>query len=242
MKLAIFDVDGTLTNTNGVDDECFVKALAKAHAITEISTDWATYRHTTDSGITLQIFQEKFGRDPDILELDKLQYCFVNLLGQELDSNSSSFRAIPGASAALEFLRQESDWGVAIATGAWRESALLKLRAAKIDIEGIPAAFAEDGLSREEILLSAVAQALQHYRLNSFARTVSIGDGLWDIRTARSLRFSFVGVGGGEAAAYLNRSGAQHVIEDFSDYARFANSLNEAEIPSVERLEQESDR
>ena len=134
-------------------------------------------------------------------------------------------------------MRQESDWAVAIATGCWRESALLKLRAAKIDIDGIPAAFAEDGLSREEILQSAVSQCLEQYRLSSFAKTVSIGDGLWDVRTARRLNFAFLGVGCGEAAALLDRAGAKHVIEDFADYGRLINCLNEAEIPRAECLE-----
>lgn len=69
VKLAIFDIDGTLTNTNCVDNDCFVKALSEAHAITEINTDWATYPNTTDSGITLQIFQETFGHDPEDPEL-----------------------------------------------------------------------------------------------------------------------------------------------------------------------------
>ena len=88
MKLAIFDIDGTLTNTNGVDDECFVKALAEAHAITEIDTDWATYPHTTDSGITLHIFQEKFGRHPEETELGKFKGCFVNMLGVQYESRA----------------------------------------------------------------------------------------------------------------------------------------------------------
>ncbi len=33
MKLAVFDLDGTLTATNAVDDECFVRALRIAHNI-----------------------------------------------------------------------------------------------------------------------------------------------------------------------------------------------------------------
>ena len=231
VKLAIFDIDGTLTNTNSVDDECFVKALSEAHAITEINTDWAAYPHTTDSGITLQIFQEKFGRDPEDSELDKFKYCFVKMLSEQYHSNSSSFSAIAGASVALSRLKREPDWAVAIATGCWRESALLKLRAAKIDIDGIPAAFAEDGLSREEILQSAVSQSLEQYRLSSFAKTVSIGDGVWDVRTARRLNFAFLGVGCGESAAILDRAGAKHVIEDFADYDRLVSILNEAEIP-----------
>lgn len=234
MKLAIFDIDGTLTNTNSVDNECFLKALSEAHAITGINTDWATYPHTTDSGITLQIFQEKFGRDPEDAELDKFKSCFVNMLIEQYESNSSSFTEIAGASVALSRLKRESDWAVAIATGCWRESALLKLRAAQIDIDGIPAAFAEDGLSREEILQSAVSQSLEQHRLSSFARTVSIGDGLWDVRTARLLNFAFLGVAGGERAAILDRAGAKHVIEDFADYCRLLTFLNEAEIPRAE--------
>ena len=234
MKLAIFDIDGTLTNTNSVDNGCFVKALSEAHGITEINTDWATYPHTTDSGITLQIFQEKFGRDPEVSELDKFKSCFVNMLSDRYYSDSSSFTEVTGASVALSRLKRESDWSVAIATGSWRESALLKLKAAKIDVDGIPAAFAEDGLSREEILLSAVSQSLKQYRLSSFAKTVSIGDGLWDVRTARRLNFAFLGVGFGETAGTLDRAGAKHVIEDFADYSRLVSFLNVAQVPGTE--------
>jgi beta-phosphoglucomutase-like phosphatase (HAD superfamily) len=142
MNLAIFDIDGTLTNTNSVDDGCFVKALSEAHAITDINTDWASYAHTTDSGITAQIFHERFGRNPQDSELDKFKSCFVNMLNDRYHSNSTNFTEITGASVALNRLKRESDWAVAIATGCWRESALLKLIAAQIDIEGIPAAFA----------------------------------------------------------------------------------------------------
>ncbi len=237
MKLAIFDIDGTLTNTNNVDNECFVKALSEAHAITEIDTDWAAYPHTTDSGITLHIFQERFGRNPDDTELDKFKYCFVNMLTEQYQTNLSSFDEIVGASTALSRLKREADWAVAIATGCWRESALLKLRAAKIDIEGIPAAYAEDGLSREEILRAAVSQSLEQYGLSAFEKIVSIGDGLWDVHAARRLDFAFLGVGYGESAAMLHQAGAKHVIEDFSDYGQLVSFLNEAEVPQLTRSE-----
>jgi phosphoglycolate phosphatase-like HAD superfamily hydrolase len=234
MKLAIFDIDGTLTNTNSIDNECFVKALAEAHAITEIDTDWASYPHTTDSGITLHVFQERFGRNPEDTELDKFKCLFVNMLSEQYRSNSSSFAEVPGASIALNRLKRESDWAIGIATGCWRESALLKLRAANIDIDGIPAAYAEDGLSREEILQAAVSQTLEQYRLSRFGKIVSVGDGLWDVRTARRLNFTFLGVGCGESAAMLHRAGAKHVIEDFADYDLLVSLLNEVEIPTIE--------
>src|SRR6267142_4267010 len=107
MNLAIFDIDGTLTNTNKVDEDCFVKAFAEAHSINNIVTDWTAYPHTTDSGITQHIFQEKFGRSPEETELGKLKRCFVNMLSEQYRSNSSSFAEISGASIALNRLKQE---------------------------------------------------------------------------------------------------------------------------------------
>ncbi|MEP6568666.1 MAG: HAD hydrolase-like protein [Acidobacteriota bacterium] len=233
MNLAIFDIDGTLTNTSSVDNICFVKAFAEALSITEIDTDWAAYPHTTDSGITQHVFREKFGRNPEETEVSKLLGCFVALLSEQYQSNSSSFAEVAGASVALNRLKRDSDWAVAIATGCWRESALLKLKAAKIDADRIPAAYAEDGLSREDILKVAVSQSLDHYRMSRFGKIVSIGDGLWDVRTAGRLSFDFLGVGCGESAARLRQAGAKQVIKDFSDYRQLLRLLIEAEIPAT---------
>lgn len=234
MNLAIFDIDGTLTNTNAVDDECFVKAFAEAHAITNINTNWNTYPHTTDSGITQHILQEKFGRLPEETELARLKRCFIKLLNEQHRLDSSSFAEIADASMVLDRLNRESEWAVAIATGCWRESASLKLEAAKIDVGTIPAAYAEDGLSREEILQAALSQSLERYQQSGFEKIVSIGDGLWDIRTARHLSYAFLGVGSGESALRLRQAGAKHVIEDFADYDQLIKFLSEAQIPTLE--------
>lgn len=234
MKLAIFDIDGTLTDTNDVDDACFAKALRESLGITGISTDWAEYPHTTDSGITQFIFQERFKRNPAAEELRRFKSCFVDLLNAERRSDASNFTAITGASSALERLRRDSNWAVAIATGSWRDAALLKLKAAEIEVEGIAAAYADDGLSREEILRAAAAKALEQYRQSDFEKLVSVGDGLWDVRVAVRLGFAFLGVGDEESEAKLRRAGAKQIIRDFADYELFTRRLDEAEVPSAE--------
>lgn len=236
MNLAIFDIDGTLTNTNSVDNECFVKALAEAHGITGVNTNWAEYPHTTDSGIMLHIFLERFGRVPEAKELAEFKQSFVDLLNEQYRSNSSLFAEISGAGSALNRLRQESDWRVAIATGCWRESASLKLAAAGLEIDGIPAAYAEDGLSREEIVQAALLKALDYYRQSNFERVVSVGDGLWDVRAARALDLAFLGIGTGEYETMLRQAGAKHVIEDLADCRLLIRCLNEAATPKVERV------
>jgi phosphoglycolate phosphatase-like HAD superfamily hydrolase len=233
MRLAIFDIDGTLTETNEVDSVCFVRAMADAHAVVEMRTDWGEYAHTTDSYITREVLRGRFGRAPEDAERDKFISRFVCLLEESRSRDAALFGEVAGASAALARLRVEPGWAVAIATGCWRGSGLLKLSAAGLETGGVPAAFAEDGVSREEILLAALRRARESYGRGGFDAVVSLGDGLWDLCAARNLGFAFVGVGVGERAARLREAGASHVIEDFKDYPRLQRCLNEAKVPAA---------
>lgn len=235
MNLAIFDIDGTLTETNDVDTVCFVQAFAETHSITEINTNWAEYPHATDSGVSFQLFNERFGRAPEENELLKFKNRFVSLLEEHRAQNPSLFAEIAGASSILTRLSRESKWKVAIASGCWRDTAVLKLKAARIKTNEFPAAFAEDGLSREEILRATVLKAQRAYFQSNFNKIVSIGDGLWDVRTAHNLNFPFLGVGRGEHEQMLRQAGATHVIRDFTDYSQFISCLKEAEVPNKER-------
>jgi phosphoglycolate phosphatase-like HAD superfamily hydrolase len=106
----------------------------------------------------------------------------------------------------------------------------MKLRAAGIAVDGIPAAFCEDGHSREEIVQTALARALEVNRPTTFDRVVSIGDGVWDVTTATRLGLPFVGVcaDGGHA---LQRWGATHVMNDLTDRGALLRNLEEAQVP-----------
>ncbi len=232
MNLAIFDIDGTLTETDHIDEICFVQALTDAHGITEISTDWAGYPHTTDSAITFHIFETKLNRAPEEAELLKFKTHFVRLLENYQNTDSSLFAEIHGAALTLRRLNEEPEWRVAIASGSWRVAATLKLKAAGIPVDDYPAAFADDGLSRQEILRAAISKAQVVYKQEHFTRIVSIGDGVWDVRTARDLAFPFLGIGSGEREKKLREAGASHVIKDFDDYSLVLRYLDEADIPN----------
>ena len=232
MNLAIFDIDGTLTETNAVDEICFVQAFADAHSITEINTDWIQYRHVTDSGIMFQIFQERLGRPPADGELQNYKSCLVNLLETHRSRDSSLFAEISGASRALIRLSQETEWAVALATGCWRVSAELKLKAAGIEAEHFPAAFAEDGLSRETILQTAMSRAQRSYSQSHFERIVGVGDAPWDVEAAGNLGIPFVGVGKGDRGLRLRQVGATHVLEGYCDYQKLIDCLRKAEVPN----------
>ena len=232
MNLAIFDIDGTLTETNAVDEICFVQAFAETHSITEINTNWVQYQYVTDSGIMFQIFQERFGRPPADGELQNYKSCLVDLLETHRSRDSSLFAEISGAARALSRLNREREWAVALATGCWRVSAELKLKAAGIETEHLPAAFAEDGLSRETILQTAMSRAQRSYSQSHFERIVGVGDALWDVQAAGNLGIPFVGVGKGDRGLRLRQVGAAHMLEGYSDCQALIDCLRKAEVPS----------
>lgn len=68
MKLVMFDIDGTLTQTFAIDAECYVRALTEVSGFEAISTDWASYQHTTNSGILSEIYEMRLGRPPAVLD------------------------------------------------------------------------------------------------------------------------------------------------------------------------------
>ena len=64
MHLVMFDIDGTLTETTKVDEECFVRSFKDVFGFADLDTDWSHYPHTTDSGIFHDVFTSRIGRSP----------------------------------------------------------------------------------------------------------------------------------------------------------------------------------
>ena len=233
MDLAIFDVDGTLTATNDVDSECFVQAVADVFGILNLDTDWSHYEHATDPGIITQILTERAGNPPDAARLSAVHDRFIELLRDRLQTAPEKYEEVPGAGAALYRLRNERGWAIAIASGAWRASARLKLQSSGISPEGFPSVFADEAISRDGIIELAISRALTRYKQAEFARVVSIGDGEWDVRAAYNLGLPFVGVANGKDGSQLHRGGVSHVIPNYSDFVEFMRCLGEARIPSA---------
>src|SRR5262245_13851431 len=233
MKLVIFDIDGTLTQTNHIDEVCFVRAWAEIQGIEDVREYWLDCPHVSDAGVTNHAFQKLFGRDPLDHETDAIKACLVRLLEEHHERDRSHFAEIPGATTAFNHHVDRREWVKAIATGCWRPSAEMKLRAANIKYEGVPGGFSEDGAARELIVNAAIERSRIFYKCQEFYRTVSVGDGVWDVRTAANLRLPFVGIAGGERAEMLRRAGAKHVIEHYEEIDRFFDYLEEADVPDV---------
>src|SRR6266478_863226 len=170
MNLAVFDIDGKRIDINAVDNECFLASLGTSAD----ATHWGDYPHHTDRGLTHEFLRRKLSRDPLEEEIAHHRTAFIEALRERV----ATLEEICGAKAFIEFLR-ERGWEIALATGAWSESALLKLRAAGFP-PTLPLACCDGWASREEIVLGAIAGRDYH-------RIVVFGDGWWDVRTARNL-------------------------------------------------------
>ena len=188
----MFDIDGTLVDSTRVDSELYARAVRETLG-SDVNVDetWRAYRHVTDSGILDEILVQHRFEEP----LDELRSAvkrrFVDLVRGHLDSGPS-VREIRGATLLLQELRARPDVRVAIATGGWAETALMKLAAIGVAVDGIGFASSSDAHERTKIMELAAERALRG--VVPATRTY-LGDGAWDQRASAELGYRFVAIG-----------------------------------------------
>ena len=224
MHLIMFDIDGTLTETVKIDDECYVRTAAEVYGYTDINTDWTRYPHATVSCIAHEIYQARTGRPPTKDDISRFRGRFVELITAA--SLQSPFTSVAGAGRILSRLAACGTYRVALATGGWSDSARIKLASAGMCFDDHPAASADDALDRESIMKLSMERATQRHGA-PFDSVIYVGDGVWDARACRAMDIPFIGIGSGAQAARLAAEGAVRVFENFSDDNLFLESLNE---------------
>ncbi|BAY21444.1 hypothetical protein NIES2100_11980 [Calothrix sp. NIES-2100] len=226
VKLVMFDIDGTLTESNHLDDESYLQALFEVFGVSEVSSDWASYNHVTDACILKEVCQRKLGRIPTSREVEVFQQRFLELLVDGAQA-SGGVKAIPGASDILNRLLVSDDYLLAYAGGGWAASAMFKLKWAHLPIDNIPYGFSDDDDSREGIMAIAHSRSEIYYN-QSFLEVVYIGDGVWDSRSARKLGYAFIGIASDNAAQALFNEGATDIFPNYDDYESFLLALNKS--------------
>ena len=84
VKLIMFDVDGTLTDTCEAEVRLYVPAVEEALGIGGIDTDWSTYRNYTDPGVTSEVVERAWGRQATPEELARVCARWVALVDEDL--------------------------------------------------------------------------------------------------------------------------------------------------------------
>ncbi|HEY8130337.1 MAG TPA: HAD hydrolase-like protein, partial [Thermoanaerobaculia bacterium] len=122
MNLAIFDIDGTIVDSKAIDHQCFLETFEREFGIDAANTDWSDYSHHTDRGLAHEFLRRAWSREPEETDIVRHRSAFMRLLCER----ASVLHEVAGAKRFVELL-QRTGWTVALATGAWSESAALKL-------------------------------------------------------------------------------------------------------------------
>jgi len=184
----IFDIDGTLLQSASVDDALYQASVTAVLGSVRFRPSLSDYEFVTDAGILLQVL------DDNALKLNPGQESaikahFVEALSSHIGENGP-FKEVPGAKKMLDSFHASDVHSVAIATGGWRDTALLKLESANFDLSQFPLATSDDSFERSEIMQLALS------RLGSEFHSITYyGDGPWDRDACLALGWNFVAVG-----------------------------------------------
>lgn len=225
MRLVMFDVDGTLITGNGIDDNCFAEAVNEVFGIQQIDTDWSHYKNITDSGVTAEIVEKNLGRKAGEHEINDIRRAYIKMLRLEIGKNPLNFQPVPGAVELITTLRAMEEVCICIATGGWRDSAIVKLLSAGFSIENVLITSADDSHERETILRLAHGRAMAYINCDKFDSVMYVADHEWDFLNAQKLGYSFLGIAGGKHLRELKQAGANHILPDFTDRDYFMRVL-----------------
>jgi phosphoglycolate phosphatase-like HAD superfamily hydrolase len=224
MKLLIFDIDGTLTDTKAVDDDCFISAFLDEYKIELKNIDWSNFKNVTDYGLFIDIFNSSFNRNPTEADRLNFQRRFFEYLDNQLKSNPEKFKSVNGASSFIKYCLEHTNFKIAFATGGWHYSANLKLKAADIFNVGIPISSCDILFRRQDILLEAIEKSKHHYKTQTFDKIIYFGDGVWDYKTTCELEIEFIGVDiTGDKK--LEKLGVENILKDFADIVKVLSTV-----------------
>ncbi len=132
MHLVVFDIDGTLTNTNLEDGECYWRAICELMGFSSEQPEWSVFRHVTDVGIASELCERHLRRELTSVDIEAFGRRLATLLEVGLVDKDPRVYQIPGSAEILSILGKSFDFALALATGGLRVSAELKLRSANL--------------------------------------------------------------------------------------------------------------
>ena len=126
MHLVVFDIDGTLTNTNLEDGECYWRAICELMGFSSEQPEWSVFRHVTDVGIASELCERHLRRELTSVDIEAFGRRLATLLEVGLVDKDPRVYQIPGSAEILSILGKSFDFALALATDGLRVSAELK--------------------------------------------------------------------------------------------------------------------
>jgi phosphoglycolate phosphatase-like HAD superfamily hydrolase len=193
MNLILFDIDGRIINTE-FDDISFIDVFKDTLNIKIRDTNWNNYKHATDLSITIDIFQEYLKRNPAEKEIKRIKESYINNLKQNYDLFPDKLYEIPGANNMIKVIKKSKDWFLGFATGCWNESAIFKLKSAKINMKNVEISDSNKFISKTDIINDAIHKITIKNNISEFNRIIYIGDRKYDYLISKELNIDFIGI------------------------------------------------
>jgi len=181
--------------------------------IRDIDTDYNNYKHHTDSYALRYNYERNFQESFS----ENLLKDFENSLMEQM-LQFDPVKEINGAKSLIQLFREKSV-PFCFATGALPKPALLKLQQCDIWYDERILGTSMTHESREGFVKDAIERAKKFYNTSGFANIVSIGDGLWDLKTAQNLSLDFVGIGD-KNKEKLIKHGAIKCYTDIEEFSK----------------------
>jgi len=213
LKYIIFDIDGTLTNTTKVDDECYIDAFEALFTTSIKDVKWNQLSNVTDWGITEELILSKLKRKSSSEEILSLKKLFLKNLSDEYVSDKTQFKEIKGASSFYKSLLNNNKLKIGIATGGWEETANFKLKVIGINPKNVSYCNSNQFKTREEITLDVIKQLNSNSDIEP-EEIIYFGDGEWDYKTCQKLNVRFIGIDS-QNNGKLRNKGALEVYNNF---------------------------
>lgn len=174
--LVILDADGTLVHSLRAEAVLYPRACEQALALSNISSDWMTYRHPSDRGIVRELVERTYARAATTADYASVEQSFLVLIREAYEREPEFCQPVAGALDAVSRFRQLPGLALSIATAGWMSTARYKLAVAGFAVDDLPLATSQDAEEKVDIMRMVVARAAQQYGVHQFESVVCFGD------------------------------------------------------------------
>ena len=236
MRLALFDIDGTLVSLGGAARDAFLRALAETVGRDCVS-DGVSFGGKTDPQIARELLARN-GVDEDGMERAIAETVSRYLVHFERDlPRAQGARLLPGVRELLEALGRREDVATALLTGNVEQGARLKLDFFDLGrhFDFTVSAFGSDHHDRYELPAIVLERARKRFGSHVAGNDlVILGDSEHDVLCGRAVGARALAVATGwTPAAALHSHGPHRLFVDFSDTEMVVRAiLEEAPCPA----------